>query len=112
MTRTFFFLGSIPETTTQRRAGTGAASAEARGEGAAAGWDAAFGRAVAAAVGDHGGVHSFPARSASERLGAVQTGVGEVQKGKTTWTQSRDSSVGMELGPTSYYDGQQLMARV
>jgi len=29
----------------------------------------------------------------------------------TTWTQSRDTDVGMDFGPTTYFDGQQLMAR-
>jgi len=29
----------------------------------------------------------------------------------TTWTQSRDTDVGMDFGPTTYYDGQQFMGR-
>ena len=29
----------------------------------------------------------------------------------TTWTQSRDTDVGMDFGPTTYYDGQQLMGK-
>ncbi len=30
----------------------------------------------------------------------------------TTWTQSRDTELGNDFGPTTYYDGQQLMGRV
>ena len=42
----------------------------------------------------------------------MQTGDVDLLMRNTTWTQSRDSDVGMDFGPTTYYDGQQLMARV
>jgi general L-amino acid transport system substrate-binding protein len=42
----------------------------------------------------------------------VQTGEVDLLHRNTTWTQSRDSDVGMDFGPTTYFDGQQLMARV
>jgi len=66
---------------------------------------------AAAVLGDAGAVN-FVALTASERFTAVQTGDVDVLMRNTTWTQSRDSSVGMDFGPTTYYDGQQLMARV
>ncbi|MEY3055421.1 MAG: hypothetical protein RL550_1944 [Actinomycetota bacterium] len=53
----------------------------------------------------------FTALTAAERFTAVQTGAVDVLMRNSTWTQSRDSEVGMDFGPTTYYDGQQLMGR-
>jgi general L-amino acid transport system substrate-binding protein len=50
--------------------------------------------------------------TAAERFTAVQTGEVDVLMRNTTWTQSRDTDVGMDFGPTTYYDGQQIMGRV
>ena len=46
-----------------------------------------------------------------QRFTAVQTGQVDVLFRNTTWTQSRDTDVGMDFGPTTYFDGQQLMGR-
>ena len=80
-------------------------------DGSITGFDADYCRAVAAAVLGDASAVSFTALTASERFTAVQTGDVDVLMRNTTWTQSRDSSVGMDFGPTTYYDGQQLMAR-
>ena len=40
-----------------------------------------------------------------------QTGAVDVLIRNTTWTQSRDSDVGMDFAPTTYYDGQQVMGK-
>jgi general L-amino acid transport system substrate-binding protein len=54
---------------------------------------------------------TFIALTAAERFTAVQTGDVDVLMRNSTWTQSRDTEVGMDFGPTTYYDGQQLMGR-
>ena len=92
--------------------GSAVAFSETQADGSVTGIDADFCRAVAAAVVGDAGAVNFVALTASERFTAVQTGDVDVLMRNTTWTQSRDSSVGMDFGPTTYYDGQQLMARV
>ena len=80
-------------------------------DGSVTGIDADYCRVVAAAVlGDSSAV-TFTALTAAERFSAVQTGDVDVLMRNSTWTQSRDTEVGMDFGPTTYYDGQQLMAR-
>lgn len=80
-------------------------------DGSQDGFDADMCRAVAAAIlGDSEAVN-FVALTAAERFTAVQTGEIDVLMRNTTWTQSRDTDVGMDFGPTTYFDGQQLMAR-
>ncbi|MFT4988100.1 MAG: general L-amino acid transport system substrate-binding protein [Acidimicrobiales bacterium] len=76
------------------------------------GFDADWCRATAAVIlGDANAVNIVPL-TAAERFTAVQTGEVDLLHRNTTWTQSRDSDVGMDFGPTTYFDGQQLMARV
>lgn len=91
--------------------GAAVAFSETQPDGSQTGFDADYCRAVAAAVlGDSEAVE-FVALTAAERFTAVQTGEVDVLIRNTTWTQSRDTDVGMDFGPTTYYDGQQLMAR-
>jgi general L-amino acid transport system substrate-binding protein len=80
-------------------------------DGSMAGIDADFCRAVAAAVLGDATKVEFVSLTAAERFTAVQTGAVDVLMRNTTWTQSRDSEVGMDFGPTTYFDGQQLMGR-
>jgi general L-amino acid transport system substrate-binding protein len=92
-------------------AGEAVAFSQANAEGRMEGIDAEYCRAVAAAVlGDSEAVE-FTALTAAERFTAVQTGAVDVLMRNSTWTQSRDTEVGMDFGPTTYYDGQQLMGR-
>lgn len=80
-------------------------------DGTYSGFDADFCRVVAAAVlGDPEAVEFRPL-STQERFTAVQTGEVDVLFRNTTWTISRDSSVGMDFGPTTFYDGQGIMVR-
>ena len=67
--------------------------------------------AVAAAVLGDAEAVNFVALTAAERFTAVQSGDIDVLMRNTTWTQSRDTDVGMDFGPTTYYDGQQLMGK-
>ncbi len=80
-------------------------------EGNMVGFDADYCRAVAAAVLGDAEAVNFVELTAAERFTAVQTGDVDLLMRNTTWTQSRDTDVGMDFGPTTYYDGQQLMAR-
>ena len=92
--------------------GVAVAFSETRPDGSQKGFDADYCRVVAAAVlGDADAVNFVPL-TAAERFTAVQTGEVDLLMRNTTWTQSRDTDVGMDFGPTTYYDGQQLMARV
>ncbi|MCQ3805080.1 MAG: amino acid ABC transporter substrate-binding protein [Acidimicrobiia bacterium] len=75
------------------------------------GFDIDLCRAVAAAVvGDSEAVR-FEALTAAARFEALTSGLVDLLVRNTTWTQSRDTDLGLDFGPTTYYDGQQLMAR-
>ena len=91
--------------------GSAVAFSETQPDGSQTGFDADYCRAVAAALFGDAGAVEFTPLTAAERFTAVQTGEVDVLMRNTTWTQSRDTEVGMDFGPTTYYDGQQLMAR-
>ena len=91
--------------------GSAVAFSETQPDGSQTGFDADYCRAVAAALFGDADAVVFSPLTAAERFTAVQTGEVDVLIRNTTWTQSRDTEVGMDFGPTTYYDGQQLMAR-
>ena len=91
--------------------GTRVIFSETQPDGSVVGVDADYCRAVAAAVLGDAGALEFVSLTTGERFVALQTGHIDVLFRSTTWTQSRDSEVGLDFGPTIYYDGQQLMAR-
>jgi len=63
-------------------------------------------RAVAAAVlGDAGAVKFVPL-TAKERFTALQSGEIDVLSRNTTWTHTRDTSLGLNFAGVNYYDGQ------
>lgn len=66
-------------------------------------------RAIAAALFDDPSKVEYRKLSAQERFTAVQAGEVDVLNRNTTWTVSRDTSVGMEFAPTVFYDGQGIM---
>lgn len=109
--------GSLLDTVIERGtlncgvSGSAVAFSETQPDGSVTGLDADFCRYVAAAVLGDASAVNFVALTAAERFTAVQTGEVDVLMRNTTWTQSRDTDVGMDFGPTTYYDGQQLMAR-
>ena len=92
--------------------GSAVAFSETQADGSVTGFDADYCRAVAAAVLGDANAVMFMSLTASERFIAVQSGDVDVLMRNSTWTQSRDTDVGMDFGPTTYYDGQQLMGRV
>lgn len=66
-------------------------------------------RAVAAAtVGDATKVKFIPL-TAKERFTALQSGEIDVLSRNTTWTQTRDTQLGLNFAGVSYYDGQGFM---
>src|SRR5262249_14117445 len=63
-------------------------------------------RAVAAAVlGDAGKVRFTPLTS-QQRFTALQSGEVDILARNTTWTLSRDTSLGLNFAGVNYYDGQ------
>lgn len=74
------------------------------------GMDADLCRAVASALFDDPDAVEFRDLGAQERFVAVQSGEVDLLSRNTTWTLSRDTSVGMEFAPTTFYDGQGILA--
>ena len=75
------------------------------------GLDVDFCRAVAAAIfGDASKVKYTPL-SAKERFTALQSGEIDMLSRNTTWTETRDTSLGINFTATTYYDGQGFMVR-
>lgn len=75
------------------------------------GFDVDFCRAIAAALFGDANAVEFRPLSSQERFTAVQTGEVDVLIRNTTWTSSRDSEVGLNFAPTTFYDGQGFMVR-
>lgn len=63
---------------------------------------------AAAALGDASKVNFVPLDSV-ERFAALQSGEVDVLSRTTTWTSSRDTTLGMNFTGVSYYDGQAFM---
>lgn len=75
------------------------------------GFDADYCRAVAAAaLGDAEAVE-FRSSNASERFPILQSGEIDVLIRNTTWTISRDTSLGFNFAPVTFYDGQGMIVR-
>lgn len=75
------------------------------------GFDIDISRAIAAATLGDAEAISYRPLSAQERLIAVQTGEVDVLNRNTTYTTSRDSDVGVDFAPVTFYDGQGMMVR-
>ena len=80
-------------------------------QGNYSGFDVDFCRAIAAAVLGDAEAVEFRALSAQERFTATQTGEVDVLIRNTTWTSSRDTAVGLNFAPTTFYDGQGFMVK-
>ena len=75
------------------------------------GFDLDFCRAIAAAVlGDASAVEVRPT-TAAERFPVLQTGEVDVLSRNTTWTLTRDTALGFNFAPITFYDGQGMMVR-
>jgi len=75
------------------------------------GFDVDFARALAAAIFNDPDAVEFRPLSAQERFTALQTGEIDVLIRNTTWTISRDTQLGANFAPTTFYDGQGIMVR-
>ncbi len=73
------------------------------------GFDADFCRAVAAAIFDDPSKVTFVPTNATERFTALQSGEIDLLARNTTWTISRDTSLGLNFTGVNYYDGQGFM---
>ncbi|MFM7345478.1 MAG: amino acid ABC transporter substrate-binding protein [Tagaea sp.] len=80
----------------------------ARGEWT--GLDVDFCRLAAAVFGDATKVR-FTALTAQQRFTALQSGEVDVLARNTTWTLSRDTSLGLEFGAINFYDGQGFIVK-
>lgn len=75
------------------------------------GFDVDFCKAVAAAIFDDPTRVEYRPLTAQERFTAVQSGEVDVLIRNTTWTLTRDGSVGLDFVPVTFYDGQGMMVR-
>ena len=85
--------------------------AEPQDDGSFKGFDADYCRALAAAVLGDANAVEFVGTTAAERFNVLASGEIDVLFRNTTWTQSRDTEIGGDFGPTTFYDGQQIMGK-
>lgn len=80
-------------------------------DGSITGMDWDYCRAVAAAVlGDADAVEGRGS-TGTDRFPRLQNGEFDVLSRNTTWTISRDTALGFDFAPTTFYDGQGMMVR-
>lgn len=75
------------------------------------GLDVDFCRAIAAALFDNPDQVVFRDLNTQDRFTALQSGEVDVLSRNTTWTLSRDTSLGTEAAPVLFYDGQGIMVK-
>ena len=68
-------------------------------------------RAVAAAVFGDANKIKFTGLTATQRFTALQSGEVDILQRNTTWTLSRDASLGIDFTAVDYYDGQGFMVK-
>ena len=73
------------------------------------GFDVDICRAVAAAIFGDGDAVQYTPTNATERFTALQSGEIDLLSRNTTWTLSRDTSLGFNFAGVNYYDGQGFM---
>lgn len=79
--------------------------------GAWSGLDVDVCRAIAAAIFGDAEAVKFTPLSAKERFTALQSGEIDILSRNTTWTMTRDASLGLNFSTVTYYDGQGFMVR-
>src|ERR1700746_1203189 len=75
------------------------------------GFDVDFCRAIAAAIFNDPKKVKFVPLTTANRFTALQSGEIDVLARHTTWTLSRDTSLGIDFAAVHYYDGQGFMVR-
>src|SRR5215216_1358257 len=75
------------------------------------GLDVDYCRAVAAAIFNDASKVKFVALTAKDRFTALQSGDVDLLARNTTWTSSRDTSLGLNFTAINYFDGQGFLVR-
>jgi general L-amino acid transport system substrate-binding protein len=75
------------------------------------GIDVEFCRAIAAAIFNDASKVKFVPLSSKDRFTALQSNAIDVLSRNSTWTSSRDTSLGLNFAAVNYYDGQGFMVR-
>jgi general L-amino acid transport system substrate-binding protein len=75
------------------------------------GFDVDFCRAIAAAIFNDPTKVKFVPLTAGNRFTALQSGEVDILSRNTTWTMSRDTTLGLDFAAVTYYDGQGFMVR-
>ncbi|MDQ0504799.1 amino acid ABC transporter substrate-binding protein [Xanthobacter agilis] len=75
------------------------------------GFDVDFCRAIAAAIFNDPNKVKFTPLSAKDRFTALTSGAIDVLSRNTTWTMSRDTTLGFNFAGVTYYDGQGFLVR-
>ncbi len=73
------------------------------------GFDVDFCRAIAAAIFNDPAKVKFVPLTSKDRFTALQSGEIDVLSRNTTWTLSRDTSLGLDFAAVTFYDGQGFM---
>jgi general L-amino acid transport system substrate-binding protein len=73
------------------------------------GFDVDFCRAIAAAIFNDPSKVKFVPLTAGNRFTALQSGEVDVLSRNTTWTMSRDTTLGLDFAAVTFYDGQGFM---
>jgi general L-amino acid transport system substrate-binding protein len=80
-------------------------------KGSWAGFDVDFCRAVAAAIFDDPAKVTFVPLDAASRFSALQSNKVDILSRNSTWTMSREGSLGLLFAGVAYYDGQGFLLR-
>src|SRR5436190_14601770 len=75
------------------------------------GFDVDFCRALAAAIFNDPSKVKFIPLTTANRFTALQSGEVDVLARNTTWTMSRDTTLGLDFAAVTYYDGQGFIVR-
>jgi general L-amino acid transport system substrate-binding protein len=78
-------------------------------QGTWTGFDVDFCRAIAAVIFNDPTKVKYVPLTAADRFTALQSGEIDVLSRNTTWTMSRDTSLGVDFASVNYYDGQGFM---
>jgi general L-amino acid transport system substrate-binding protein len=78
-------------------------------QGAWSGLDVDVCKAIAAAILGDGNAIQFTGLTAQQRFTALQSGEVDILSRNTTWTLTRDTSLGLDFIGVSFYDGQGFM---
>ncbi len=80
-------------------------------DGSFAGFDIDFCKALSAAIFGNPDSVEYRPLNAKQRFTALQAGEIDVLIRNTTWTLTRDTELGANFAPTTFYDGQGIMVR-